>query len=167
MARSEKSKPRPWSLVTGPWSPSLCYNSHVQRAINLQGWFSASVWRVHTLVLMGYVVLAGVFAWPLPMHLADRVVLERGADFYQHIWNLWWVKFSLLTLHHDPYFTEYLHHPGGQSLVYHAVDALNGVASIPLQGVFGLLATFNLLRLTHLVFSSSAAYALCRALGLS
>jgi hypothetical protein len=93
-------------------------------------------------------------------------VLARGADFYQHIWNLWWVKFSLLTLHTDPYYTEYLHFPSGQSLVYHVVDPLNGVLSIPLHAAFGLLAAFNLLRLAHVSFSATAAYALCRTLGL-
>ncbi|HKP54760.1 MAG TPA: hypothetical protein VJ183_19155 [Chloroflexia bacterium] len=129
-------------------------------------WWRASVWRIRALVVMGYGALALAFAWPLPLYLSDSAVLARGADFYQHIWNLWWVKFSLLTLHTNPYHTDYLHFPSGQSLVYHVVDPLNGMLSIPLQAAFGLLTAFNLLRLAHLVFSATAAYALCRTLGL-
>ncbi len=130
------------------------------------GWWSASVWRLRLLVVTGYGALAMLFAWPLPLYLSERAVLARGSDFYPHIWNLWWVKFSLLTLHTNPYYTDYLHYPSGQSLVYHVVDPLNGVLSIPLQAGFGLLAAFNLLRLAHIVFSATAAYALCRVLGL-
>jgi hypothetical protein len=118
------------------------------------------------LAVLGYALLATLFSWPLPMYLADRAVLARGDDFYQNIWNMWWVKFSQLTLHQQPYHTDYLHYPTGQSLLYHVVDPLNGVLSIPLQWAFGLLAAFNLMRLMHLVFSGVAAYALCRVLGL-
>ena len=136
----------------------------MSRANAVLEWLRASTWRVRALVVAGYGLLAIVFSWPLPLYLADRAVLARGADFYQHIWNLWWVKFSLLTLHQNPYYTDYIHFPGGQPLIYHVVDPVNGVLSIPFQGIFGLLATFNLLRLVQLAFSASAAYALCRVL---
>jgi hypothetical protein len=98
--------------------------------------------------------------------MSEQTVLARGGDFYLNIWNMWWTKFSLLTLHQHPFRTDYLHFPIGQSLLYHDGDVLNGVASIPLQWAFGLLAAFNLMRLMHLVFSGVAAYALCRLLGL-
>jgi hypothetical protein len=138
----------------------------VSKANELANWLRASVWRSRMLVVLSYGLLAVLFSWPLPMYLADRAVLARGDDFYQNIWNIWWVKFSLLALHQHPYHTDYLHYPTGQSLLYHVVDPLNGVMSIPLQWAFGLLAAFNLMRLMHLVFSGVAAYALCRVLGL-
>jgi hypothetical protein len=125
-----------------------------------------SEWKTRVGVLLAYVGLALVYAWPLPAHLGEEVVLARGADFYPHVWNLWWMRFSLLDLHQNPYLTDYVHFPTGLPLVYHVLDPLNGLLSIPLQWAFGLLAAFNMLRLAHLVFTGVATYALCRVLGL-
>jgi hypothetical protein len=138
----------------------------VSRVYGLINWWRASIWRVRLLVVIAYGALATLFTWPLPLHMSEQTVLARGGDFYLNIWNMWWTKFSLLTLHQHPFYTDYLHFPVGQSLLYHDGDVLNGVLSIPLQSAFGLLATFNLMRLAHLVFSGVAAYALCRLLGL-
>jgi hypothetical protein len=149
--------------------PSTCcfaIMAPVETIGGLVGWVRASVWRVRLLVVTGYALLATLFTWPLPLHMSEQTVLARGGDFYLNIWNMWWTKFSLLTLHQHPFYTDYLHYPVGQSLLYHDGDTLNGVLSIPLQGLFGLLAAFNLMRLAHLVFSGVAAYALCRVLGL-
>jgi len=116
--------------------------------------------------VLGYISLVCVFAWPLPLHLMDRVVLARGSDFYPHVWNLWWMRFSLLTLHQQPYHTTYLQYPTGMPLLYHVLDPLNGLVSLPLQATLGLVPAFNLLRLAHLIFAASAACALCRLLRL-
>lgn len=117
-------------------------------------------------VAASYACLVILFAWPLPLNLKDRVVLARGSDFYQHIWNLWWMRFSLLTLHQNPYFTQYLDFPTGQPLTYHSLDPLDGIISLPFQGPLGLVLTFNLLRLAHLLFAALATYALLRLLKL-
>ncbi len=114
------------------------------------------------LAATGYLVLELLFSWPLPANLTSQVVLQRGSDFYQHIWNLWWVRFSLFTLHQNPYHTDYLNYPTGQPLTYHVLDPLNGILSLPLQATLGLLPAFNLLRLAQLLFAALAAYALCR-----
>ncbi len=118
------------------------------------------------LAALGYCVLVVLFAWPLPANLAGQVVLARGTDFYQHIWNLWWMRFSLFTLHQNPYHTSYLDFPTGQPLTYHVLDPLDGLLSLPLQATLGLVPAFNLLRLGQLLFAALAAYALCRLIGL-
>ncbi len=118
-------------------------------------------------VITGYGMLVILFTWPLPMHLSDRIVLSRGVDAYQHIWNLWWMRFSLFTLHQNPYYTQYLQYPTGQPLAYHSLDPINGLISIPLQGALELLPTFNLLRMAHLLFGAIATYALLRMLRLT
>jgi hypothetical protein len=117
-------------------------------------------------VVLGYVGLILLFAWPLPANLTDSIVLERGSDAYQHLWNLWWMRFSLLTLHSNPYYTSYLNFPTGQPLTYHVLDPLDGLLSIPFQPLLGLVPTFNVLRLGQLLFAALAAYALCRLLRL-
>jgi hypothetical protein len=117
-------------------------------------------------VLLGYALAVVVFSWPLALHISDGAVLARGSDFYPHIWNLWWVRFALLDLHQNPYHTTYLNYPTGMPLVFHVLDPLDGLVSIPLQGAVGLLAAFNLLRLAQVMFAATACYALLRTLRL-
>ncbi len=117
-------------------------------------------------VLLGYALAVVVFSWPLALHITDGAVLARGSDFYPHIWNLWWVRFALLDLHQNPYHTTYLNYPTGMPLVFHVLDPLDGLVSIPLQGAVGLLAAFNLLRLAQVMFAATACYALLRTLRL-
>src|SRR6476469_7052958 len=123
-------------------------------------------WRAPLLALGAYVLAVLAFAWPLPLHLADQAVLARGSDFYPHIWNLWWMRWALFTLHINPYVTTYLNYPTGLPLTYHVLDPLDGLASLPLQASVGLLAAFNLLRLAQLVFAAGAMCALARLLRL-
>ena len=89
--------------------------------------------RASLLAVLGYGVMVLLFAWPLPANLAGQVVLARGTDFYQHIWNLWWMRFSLFTLHQNPYHTSYLDFPTGQPLTYHVLDPLDGLVSLPFR----------------------------------
>lgn len=124
-------------------------------------------WAAPMSAVLGYVAAVLAFAWPLPLHLADRVVLARGSDLYPHIWNLWWMRHALLNLHENPYFTTYLNYPTGMPLTYHVLDPLDGLLSIPLQSIMPLVAAFNILRLAQMVFAAGAACALCRTLRLS
>lgn len=124
-------------------------------------------WVAPMSAVLGYVLAVLAFAWPLPLRLTDQVVLARGSDIYPHIWNLWWMRHALLTLHENPYFTTYLNYPTGMPLTYHVLDPLDGLLSIPLQAIMPLVAAFNMLRLAQMVFAAGAACALCRTLRLS
>jgi hypothetical protein len=115
---------------------------------------------------LGYAGLVGLWTWPLPAHLGDQAVLARGSDFYPHIWNLWWMREALFTLHQNPYTTTYLNYPTGMPLTYHVLDPLDGLLALPLQAAVGLLAAFNLLRLGQMIFAAAAMAALGRTLRL-
>ena len=123
-------------------------------------------WAAPLAALLGYGALVGLWAWPLPLHLADQAVLARGSDFYPHIWNLWWMREALFTLHQNPYTTTYLNYPSGMPLTYHVLDPLDGLLSLPLQAGIGLLPAFNLLRLGQMIFAAAAICALGRTIRL-
>jgi hypothetical protein len=108
-----------------------------------------------------YLAWAILFTYPLLMHLGDGVVLSSGADAWLHLWDLWWADKSLVGLHTNPLFTTFLYHPTGVSLAYHSLDLFNGVLSIPLQHIFGLTTSFNLLLIANLTVDGLAAYWLC------
>src|SRR4051794_11575938 len=78
------------------------------------------------LPLAFYLLVALVFSWPLALHLGDRVVLSESGDVWQHLWNNWWMRFSLLDLHTHPYTTPMLLHPVGANLFFHALDPMDG-----------------------------------------
>ena len=113
-----------------------------------------------------YLVGAIIFTWPLVLNLSDRVINPRGnsADVWQHLWNSWWLRFSLLELHAQPYYSPLIFWPTGANLYFHALDPLDGYLSVPLQLLFGLVASFNLIFMVQLALAGYAAYLLARQL---
>ncbi len=127
-------------------------------------YFWASPRTATWLPLAFYLVVAIVFSWPLALHLGDRVVLSESGDVWQHLWNNWWMRFSLLDLHTHPYTTPMLLHPVGANLFFHALDPMDGYISTPLQLLFGLVASFNLVILFQLTVAGWGVYLLARYL---
>jgi hypothetical protein len=118
--------------------------------------------RARTLFpLLFFLGWALLFSFPLGFHIADSVALTRGGDAWLHIWDLWWLNKSLVDLHQNPYYTNYILFPTGLNLYYHSLDLFNGLLSIPLQHLTGLTATFNLLVLANLTIDGLASYLLC------
>jgi hypothetical protein len=113
------------------------------------------------LLTLFFTAWAALFTFPLVLHLGDNVVRAGGADVWLHLWDLWWADKSLVDLGQNPYYTTYLYYPSGLNLFYHSLNILNGVASIPLQHLFGLTPAFNLLVLVNLVLDGLCAYWLC------
>ena len=111
-----------------------------------------------------YLLVAIAFSWPLALHLGDRVILAESGDVWQHLWNNWWMRFSLLDLHTHPYTTPMLLHPVGANLFFHALDPVDGYLSTPFQLLFGVAASFNLVILFQLTIAGWAVFLLARYL---
>jgi hypothetical protein len=103
--------------------------------------------RLGLLALVVGVGTALVLTHPLAQHPASTVLDDGTLDCFQFIWNLWWVRVSLVELHTNPFFTRWLFHPDGVSLLFHTLSASLGVASIPLQLVLpgGVVTAHNVL----------------------
>jgi len=101
-----------------------------------------------------------LLTWPVAAKLSSEV--PGGGDAWQHIWNLWWVKESLLNLHTNPYQTNLLYYPDGVSLYLHTLVLTAGLIGIPLQLLgLNLIATYNLVLLSSFVLAGYGAYLLC------
>jgi hypothetical protein len=74
-----------------------------------------------------------VLTHPLVLHPATTVLDDGTLDCFQFVWNLWWVRTSLVDLHTTPFFTRFLFHPDGVSLLFHTLSTSFGVVSIPFQ----------------------------------
>jgi len=111
--------------------------------------------------LLGYVALTALLTYPLVARFWTAVPGAPG-DASIFLWNSWWVKHALLDLKVNPFRTDYIFYPGGTSLVFHALTFLNGLASIPLQELFGLVAAHNTVIFASFVLSAFGAYLLVR-----
>lgn len=90
----------------------------------------------------------------------NESIMGWAPDSYQHMWNLWWVRDSALSLR-NPFRTELLFYPQGSDLYMHTLTPVNGVLSSPLQLATGnVLLSWDLLSLTFFTASGVAAYAL-------
>ncbi len=107
-----------------------------------------------------YLLIAVLFTWPLALNLSNRVALTESGDVWQHIWNNWWMRFSLLDLHTQPYTTPMLFYPTGANLFFHALDPMDGYLSIPAQLLFGVVPAFNLQILFQLTVAGYGTYLL-------
>ncbi len=102
-----------------------------------------------------YFLLTTWFTWPL---LRDFTTHNAGGagDNYVYLWNLWWIKHSIIVNHDLPFYSDYLFYPYSSDLTFHTLTLLNGIISIPFQGVFSLHVIFN--ALTFLSFTLSGLF---------
>ena len=103
--------------------------------------------RFAVLALGAGLVTAAVLTFPLPLHLGSALLEDGTFDAYQFVWNIWWVRESLLGLHQNPFFTSYLFYPDGVPLLFHTFSFSLGLASVPLQLALpgGALTAHNVL----------------------
>jgi hypothetical protein len=119
----------------------------------------ASRLRLHVAALLGYVCLAGLFSWPLPVHLSDAFPGDPSGDTGVYVWNLWVFRHEILVHHHFPFLTREiltLDQPAVPLTLHNYTTFANLLAFFPLKWL-GTVATFNLLTLGSVV---GAAYAM-------
>ncbi|MFQ5610761.1 MAG: interleukin-like EMT inducer domain-containing protein [Anaerolineae bacterium] len=105
-------------------------------------------WQAHIGLLAGYLGLALVLTWPTIVHLTTHLPGDGGDD-PAIAWNLWWVKYSLLTLRQNPFQTDFMFYPIGINLTFYTLTVLNGLTALPLLLNVGLVGASNL----HLLFT--------------
>lgn len=117
-------------------------------------------WSVATIL---FSVAAVVQTWPLVLHATDSIVDVPIIfnDSYHSLWNLWWIKHSLVDLQTNPLHTDFIFFPGGVDLHLAGLTFVNGALSIPLQLATGnLILSWNVVALASFVFSALGMYAL-------
>ncbi len=122
-------------------------------------------------VIGAFGVLALVFTWPLALHFNQAVPGEDHRDAWQMVWNLWWVRYALEHAQ-NPFQTGLIFYPQGTGLYLHALNALNGLLSLPVQYLGGALggaaggavAGYNFIVLFSLTVGAYGAFCLARYL---
>jgi len=117
----------------------------------------------HLLVLAVFLILSIIFTWPVGAKFATDV--PGGGDAWQYLWNIWWVKKSLLDLHSDPFYTNYLYYPGGVTLLFDTTVILECIGALPalLLGA-SLTQAYNGIVLTSFILGGYGTWLLVRYL---
>lgn len=114
-------------------------------------------------VVLGYLVAALVFTWPLPMQLSTHLTGDPGGDTGVYVWNQW-VFHQELIEGHNPLRTEKilaLTTPRVDLSQHNYTPFLNLLA-LPLISTFGVITSFNLVFLAICVLNGVMTYGLAR-----
>jgi len=96
----------------------------------------------------------------------DRSIPGVGVaalDGWQNTWNIWWTHLAL-SRGQNPYFTNMLFHPTGQSLYLHTLNITNALLTMPVQLVAGPIAAYNTAVILGFVLTGFATYLLAVSL---
>lgn len=103
-----------------------------------------------------------ILTWPIIV--SPNKPISIRPDYFQNLWNFWWVKTSLFEQNILPYWTDYLYYPSGISLGRHTLSPVNSIAGGFLSTFLSLQASFNILLLLHFTLSAWAFFLLARYL---
>jgi hypothetical protein len=114
---------------------------------------------------LGYVVLALVFSWPLPLHLTTHLTGSPEGDTGVYVWNQWVFHREVLNHPTSPYSTDRIFSMTGRAdLTLHNYTPFANLLALPLLTPFGIVTTFNLIYLFMTVLSGYAMFLLARAI---
>ena len=119
----------------------------------------------HVRAVLAYLVLALAFAWPLPLHMATHLTGSPEGDTGVYVWNQWVFRHEILANARSPYFTDRIFSlTDGANLSLHNYTTLANLLALPLVGVLGVVATFNVIYLLLTVLTAYAMFLLARML---
>ena len=120
--------------------------------------------RLHSIApIVAYILVSLAATWPLMTRLQGWV--PGFGDWGQNMWALWWTREALLGLRQSPFFTPYLFHPTGVTLLFHPLDVTDGLLTLPFYGIFGGDVSYNFIVLLSFVLSGLGVYYLALDLG--
>ena len=64
----------------------------------------------HVIVTLLFLAVALIMFYQITLHMSTRCS-RYGADTYQNLWNIWWVKYAVFDLHTSVFYTKLLFWP--------------------------------------------------------
>lgn len=121
--------------------------------------------RLHLAVLLGYLLVATAFVWPLPLHLGSAFLGPVGSDLGVYVWNLWVFRHEIVVHGHLPFLTlEILPLTPAVPLTLHNYTTAANVAAFFLLPLAGVVRSFNLLTVASMVLAAYTMFLLARHL---
>lgn len=117
-------------------------------------------WTKHWLILAGYAALAIGLTHPMFWNITRGAYGQAGKDVLHYVWQLWWAKQALLTLHQLPSHVTSLGWPDG---IYHPLLFVNpyiDLLGLPITLISSSSTTYNFHVLLSFTLSGFTAYLL-------
>ena len=114
--------------------------------------------KEYALVVLAYLLVSMAFFWPLLSNITSTVP-GSGGDVFQSLWELWWVPYSLFTLHASPYLSNLVFYPAGANLATQTFAPIAGIVSALFQWV-SLAFSLNVIFFAGFVMAGFFAYLL-------
>jgi hypothetical protein len=113
---------------------------------------------------LGYVSVALLFTWPLPLHLGTALLGSPGGDTGVYVWNLWVFRHEIVAHGTFPFFTTEIISGTARAvpLTLHNYTTAANIVAFPLLPLFGIVATFNLLILASTALSAYVMFLFLR-----
>ncbi len=125
--------------------------------------FSILNYRNEIFAFILFLGVSLVMFYPIVLHMTT-VAPGTGADTYQNLWDIWWVKYALLNMHTvNVFYTKIIFWPIGTNLIYGTLPPLLGLLSIPFQA-FGTVFAYNVMFLLGFALSGLTMYILANYL---
>jgi hypothetical protein len=113
--------------------------------------------------VLGYAVIAVAFSWPLVLHLSTHLTGPPDGDTGVYVWNQWVFRHEILVRRQLPFFTNSIFSMTPEAnLSLHNYTAFQNLLALPLLGVLGVVATFNLIFLLMSVLTAYSTFLLAR-----
>jgi hypothetical protein len=121
-------------------------------------------WAPHLAAVLGYVLLAVAFSWPLLPHLSTHLTGDPGGDTGVYVWNQWVFRNSAIVEHRNPLTTEHIFSLTGRpvDLSQHNYTLFADLLALPLGPRLGTVATFNVVYLATVVLTAWMGFVLAR-----
>jgi hypothetical protein len=117
------------------------------------------VLRRHSIPILALTAAAGWWVWPILRRFGSAIPGVEAGDNISFLWNVWWMRYVLHHPGHSFFSTPFLFYPFGVDLTLHTHTALPALAAA-LAGPASIIASQNLLVVTHLWLNFICAYAL-------
>lgn len=113
---------------------------------------------VPPLVYLSALVL---LTWPAATSFSSAFYGSDG-DMQQNVWNLWWFKKAVCELGVHPWWTDWLFHPDGVTLIAQTMSPFNGLLGIPLSAFLDQIQVYNAIVAFGFVASGCTCFLLAR-----
>jgi hypothetical protein len=107
-----------------------------------------------------FAVAAVLLTWPLIVSPGESISIRD--DYFQNLWNAWWLGTALFDLGVSPWWTDHLFHPTGVSLAHHTLSPVNALLIHAGSWLVSPATAYNGVLWLHFWLAGWAAYELAR-----
>jgi hypothetical protein len=119
-------------------------------------------WSPRLGVVLGYVLVAVAFTWPLPLHLGSHLTGEPGGDTGVYVWNQWLFQYEATSGANPLTTRQILSLSQRVDLSQHNYTAFLDLLALPLIPWLGVVAAFNAVMIVITILTALCGYALAR-----